>query len=148
MSTMDNFAAYAAAFEETYVDDDWSRLTKYFTDGAVYEVTGGGIDARLEGPDAIFKGMKKSLDGMDRKFDSRTIEVTSEPELTDDTLDVDWTVTYTLGDAPPFVLVGHTKAHLDGDRIKWMRDSYTDEMAAASAAWIAAHAPQIDGSYT
>jgi hypothetical protein len=30
------FEAYAADFELTFVDDDWSRLEQYFTDDAVY----------------------------------------------------------------------------------------------------------------
>jgi hypothetical protein len=35
------FMDYAAAFEETYVDDDWSRLTTFFHEDARYEVCGG-----------------------------------------------------------------------------------------------------------
>jgi hypothetical protein len=35
------FMDYAAAFEQTYIDDDWSRLTRYFSEDASYEVRGG-----------------------------------------------------------------------------------------------------------
>ena len=28
------FMDYAAAFEQTYVDDDWSRLAQYFSEDA------------------------------------------------------------------------------------------------------------------
>ena len=31
------FMDYAAAFEQTYIDDDWSRLTQYFSEDASYE---------------------------------------------------------------------------------------------------------------
>ena len=53
------FMEYAAAFEETYKDDDWSRLGRYFTDDAVYEVRSETFAATLRGPDAIFTGIKK-----------------------------------------------------------------------------------------
>ncbi|SVE51237.1 uncharacterized protein METZ01_LOCUS504091, partial [marine metagenome] len=32
------YAEYASAFEETFGDDDWSRLEKYFSEDARYEV--------------------------------------------------------------------------------------------------------------
>ena len=148
MSTLETFGAYAAAFEDTFVDDDWNRLTKYFIDDAVYEVKGGGFDCRITGPEAIFKGMKQSLDGFDRQLDSRVIEVISEPEVTDDSVSLDWKVTYTKQGAPDFVLRGHSEARLDGDRISWLQDSYTDEMTAESAAWLTKNAPGLNGSYT
>ncbi len=37
MSILERYQAYAAAFEESYVDDDWSRIGPYFTENAVYE---------------------------------------------------------------------------------------------------------------
>ena len=37
MSIKDRYQAYADAFEESYVDDDWSRMEQYFTEDAVYE---------------------------------------------------------------------------------------------------------------
>ena len=32
MSIVDIYLAYAAAFEETFVDDDWSRLERFFAE--------------------------------------------------------------------------------------------------------------------
>ena len=68
---MDNlplFMKYAADFEKTLADDDWTRLRQYFAADAVYEVKSDGFPCKLTGPDAIFKGIKKSLDGFDRKY--------------------------------------------------------------------------------
>ena len=65
------FADYAAAFEETFADDDWSRLEQYFAEDARYEISGGPFATTIDGRDAILKGLKKSLDGFDRKFDNR-----------------------------------------------------------------------------
>ena len=53
------FMDYAAAFEQTYVDDDWSRLTQYFSKDASYEVLGGPLACKISGREAIFTGLKK-----------------------------------------------------------------------------------------
>ncbi len=37
MSIEDRYQAYAQAFEESYDDNDWSRIAQYFTEDAVYE---------------------------------------------------------------------------------------------------------------
>ena len=41
MDLIARFLEYAAAFEATYVDDDWSRLERFFAPDVVYAVTGG-----------------------------------------------------------------------------------------------------------
>ncbi len=37
MSIADRYQSYAEAFEETYKDDDWTRIEPFFTEDAVYE---------------------------------------------------------------------------------------------------------------
>ena len=75
------FMAYAADFEQTYADDDWGRLRGHFCDDAVYEVKSPSFPCRLVGTEAIFAGMKRSVDGFDRKFDSRSISVKGAPVI-------------------------------------------------------------------
>ena len=54
MNPIQRFIEFAAAFEKTYVDDDWSRLESFLTEDAVYEVTGGPpLGGRFEGRDAV-----------------------------------------------------------------------------------------------
>src|SRR6185503_5087987 len=93
MDIMQQFLAYAGDFERTLADDDWSRLRRYFADDAVYEVK-APFGCRLTGPTAIFAGIKKSLDGFDRKFAKRDIEVTSGPEVSADEIRMGWKVVY------------------------------------------------------
>ena len=76
------------------MDDDWSRFRPYFADDAVYEVKSNSFGCKLTGPDAIFTGIKKSLDGFDRQFESRGIDITKGPEIDGDELRADWAVTY------------------------------------------------------
>ena len=41
MQAANLFAAYAAAFEWAYEDDDWTRLEAFFDPDATYVVSGG-----------------------------------------------------------------------------------------------------------
>ena len=58
MAAMTQFFEYAQDFEKTFVDDDWSRLERYFEPDAVYEVRNVPFGCRLEGRAAIFRGIK------------------------------------------------------------------------------------------
>jgi hypothetical protein len=73
--TMKVFMDYAAAFEQTYIDDDWSRLAPFFSEDATYEVRGGPLACEISGRESIFSGLKKSIDGMDRRCDERQIDL-------------------------------------------------------------------------
>ena len=90
MDTMQRFMTYAGDFEKTLGDDDWSRVKPYFADDAVYEVKAAPFACKLTGPDAICAGMKKSLDGFDRKFDRRDIEVVGQREIDGDEIRLAW----------------------------------------------------------
>jgi hypothetical protein len=141
MSILERFVAYAEDFEKTYLDDDWSRLTQYFAPNAVYAVSG----ATLTGPAAIFRGMKKSLDGFDRKFVERRIEMAAPPHVEGDTLTLDWLVTYERPGAPPVPLRGRSVAHYAGDAIVRLEDSLDNDDTVAS--WMAKYGTGLDPSY-
>lgn len=147
---MDNlplFMKYAADFEKTLADDDWTRLRQYFAADAVYEVKSDGFPCKLTGPDAIFKGIKKSLDGFDRKFDGRTIDITKGPELDGDVLRMDWAVTYRKAGKSPYVLRGSSEVRYRDGKIAQLTDSYDASVGAQAAAWMQQNGMIVDPSY-
>ncbi len=144
MSMLERFAAYAQDFERTYVDDDWSRLGPYFTPDAVYEVTGAAA-CTITGRDAILRGIKKSLDGFDRRFRARRIEVTAPPQVEGDTLVVAWRATYERDGAPPLPLEGRSVVRYAGEAIARLTDTVTNE--AEVGAWLRGHGPDLDLAY-
>ena len=79
MDPLQRFGEYAAEFEKTYADDNWTRLEPYFDQDASYIVTGSSYDCEIRGRDAIFAGIKKALDGFDRQFDQREIIPGGDP---------------------------------------------------------------------
>src|SRR5262249_19558810 len=139
--------AYAADFEQTLVDDDWSRLRQYFADDAVYEVKAESFGCRLTGPDAIFKGIKKSLDGFDRKFDGREVNVTSGPAMDGDTMRMSWEVTYRKAGKTPYLLRGATAVRYRDGKIAWLGDTYGPEVDAEARAWTQQNGVTLDPSY-
>jgi len=141
------FFAYAQDFEQTFLDDDWSRLAQYFQPDAVYEVRNVPFGCRIEGPEAIFRGIKKSLDNFDRRFAERRPEITDPPAEAGDSVSVGWAVTYVKPGAPAFVLRGRSTARFRGDRIVHLVDEYPDGMADEAASWSRVHAPDLDASY-
>ena len=145
------FMDYAAAFEQTYADDDWSRLAQYFSEDACYEVLGGPLACKITGRDAIFAGIKKSIDGLDRRCSDRKLEITDGPDIcvVDDgeELKARWRVIYQYGDAPKMTLPGRTVATISNGVIVAMRDEYDDEEMQPVGAWLLEYGDGLDGSY-
>lgn len=149
MEILQHFLAYAGDFEKTLKDDDWSRLRRYFADDAVYEVKSDSFGCRLVGPTAIFTGMKKSLDGFDRRFTRRDVEITDGPTVDGNEMQVGWKVIYHLEDQPSFTLPGRSTVRYAGDQIAYLCDAYDDAQVGADfAAWQRATGLQLDPSYT
>ncbi len=148
MSIIERFMAYAADFEKTLADDDWSRLAQYFSEDAVYRVESGLFGCELTGPASIFAGMKKSLDGFDRKFSKREIALTEGPDVEGDEMRVSWTVNYRKDDLPDFVLRGKSLARIRDAKIVLLVDSYDERVNAEVADWMRETGLKLDPSYT
>jgi hypothetical protein len=148
MTIVERFLAYAADFEKTLVDDDWSRLRHYFSEDAVYRVESDLFGCELSGPDSIFAGMKKSLDGFDRVFPEREIAVTQGPEVLGEQMRLSWTVTYHRDDLPDFVLRGKSLARIRDARIDLLVDSYEEGIDIDLAEWMRETGTKLDPSYT
>ena len=139
MSIQDRYQAYADAFEESYVDDDWSRIEQYFTENAVYD---GDPDAR--GRDAVVAKLRGGVDAFDRKMDKRTPDFRT-PSIEGNTLEMKWTVTYQKAGAPDLVISGVETAVFEGDRIAHLRDDFDPEAQKAMGEWMAKHGAKLQG---
>lgn len=147
MENLARFMQYAAAFEQTLVDDDWSRLRQYFADDALYEVKADAFGCSLRGTDAIFTGIRKSLNGMDRKFDGRSVDVTDGPHAEGDDLRMAWTLTYRKQGKTPYVLRGRTEVRYRDGKIAYMADSYDPSVGPEAATWMQQNDMLLDPSY-
>jgi hypothetical protein len=139
MSVLDRYLAYADAFEESLVDDDWSRIAPFFTENAVYE---GNPDAR--GRDSVLAKLRSGVDNFDRRMDSRTPDF-QEPSVDGDTLTMSWRVTYTKAGKPDLVISGVETAVFEGDRIVLLRDTFDPEAEKGMGEWMTAHGASLRG---
>ena len=143
MSRIERFLAYAAAFEQTCADDNWSRLEPYFTEEAVYKCDDEPLAFHVEGRDAILAHLKDSMNRFDRHFDSRAVELLGEPEERDDEVSIKWRGTYTLAGAPDLSFEGTETAVFDGDRIRLLADTIDAEAAERFGAWMQEHGAKL-----
>ncbi len=140
MNILQRFLEYADAFEKTYVDDDWSRMERYFTEDSSYQFG----DQRADGRTATLEMLRGSVNGLDRQMDSRTGDF-DPPAADGDTVHMDWKVTYTKSGCPDLVISGHETAVFEGDRIKLLRDELAPGAEAALAAWMSEHGSKLSG---
>jgi hypothetical protein len=141
------FAAYAADFERTFADDDWSRLERHFHDDAEYRVENGPLACTLSGRPEILAGLRRSLDGFDRRCDARELRPLAPPERDGNRVAVRWAGTYRVGALPPLEVSGTETAEFRGDRIARLVDVYEEESVSHYATWLARHGCHLDPSY-
>lgn len=138
------FQQYADAFEVVFENDDWSLLEPYFTENAVYEVHAGPpFGARSEGREKAFAALKASLDAIDRRVDSRELEILEGPELRDGAVWFRWRASYGLAGTPGIAIEGVETARFEGDRIALLEDTFTEESQAAALQFMGAYGDRL-----
>jgi hypothetical protein len=136
MDAIARFTEYAAAFEDVYKSDDWTALERFFSEDAVYELTGADLFVgRHEGRDAVFAALKASLDRFDRRFETRQLEALEGPALRDGAVWMRWRASYRSPGVPELVIDGQESVFFEGDRIVRMVDDFPLEMGPITAYW-------------
>jgi hypothetical protein len=135
VSNVEIFESFAAAFEASVEDDDWSRLEKYLADDATY-LNVGGPDPKCEGRKAIIAYLQADVTNTDRCFDSRTLVALTQPKAEGDRLSRQWCCTYTLAGAPDLVVEGEARYLFERDLIKEIEEEITTASAQRLEDWM------------
>lgn len=144
MGIIDRYVAYATAFEEAYASDDWSKLEPFFTEDAVYAfVAPAPFGGEYKGRAAVFAQFKNSVNALDRRFNSRTVEVLAGPSEKDGGVWIRWAAIYKLAGAPDCRMEGEERATFTGDCIARLEDSMTEAEAARVGAYFAQHGEKL-----
>jgi len=125
MTLTGRFLAYIAAYERSYVDDDWRLLEPFFSEDAVHEVSGGPpLGGRWEGRVALIAHLRESAEAFDRRFDERLLWPRGVPARMGDTVVLPWRAIYRLDRAPthPLTIEGTKTASYSKDQIERLRD--------------------------
>ena len=135
MSNLEQFQAYAAAFEESYADDDWQRLAQYFTADAVY-APGDGTEQ--VGRDQVLAQLRDGVNGLDRRFDAR--ELTATPPTSEgDRVSLSWQLRLSTAGAPDLTATGAEHATYTDGAISRLEDVFDEGTAEGLGEWMAAH---------
>lgn len=140
MNVLELFLCYAGAFEQTVVDDDWERIERLFDPKAIYAVESRVVGATMVGPDAICAGLRRSLDGFDRRFDSRRLEPLGRPEVFEDGCRIDWKAHYRKAGVEDLTLRGSSLVRFRDGLLVQMVDTFSEQDEAAFQAWQARNA--------
>ena len=144
MGTIDRYIAYATAFEEAYASDNWSKIEPFFTEDAVYAfVAPAPFGGEYKGRAAVLAQFKNSVNALDRRFDSRKVEVLEGPTDKDGVVWMRWAAIYTLAGAPDCRMEGEEPATFTGDRISRLEDSMAEAEAARIGAYFAQHGAKL-----
>lgn len=147
MNPVERFLAYFQDFELTYADDDWSRLEPYFAPGAVYRIEGAGsFDCVLEGRDAVFGGIRRFLDGFDRRC-HREIRPLGMPSVDGSTVTVRGHGLYRRGESPVLVLDIEESAEFENGVIVRLTDRYLAPVEADMRQWMERWGQGLSPSY-
>ncbi len=147
MDPLQRFGEYAADFEKTVEDDNWSRLNAYFDENATYVVSGAPYDCEIRGREAIFSGLKKALDGFDRRFDHREIAAGGEPVTTSNSVIFSAICRYEKQGLKPLSFALSETAEFDeSGRIVRLRDDYPAGQPEVNQ-WLEENRAEFDPSY-
>jgi len=142
MKIVEKFENFARDFEETVLDDDWSRLEAYFAEDATY-LNVGSPDPKCEGRKAILDYLKADVSNSDRRFDSRTLIALSPPVTDGNRLTRQWRITYTLKEAPDLVVDGEARYLFEGGLIKALEEEPTATSMQNMEVWMRQHGSKL-----
>lgn len=140
------FCEYFDAFERALMDDDWSPVARCFADDARYRVENVPFACELAGPEAIVRGLQKSVSHFDRCMDGRLLEILSITRLAPHRIQVELVTGYDRGGQALRGLVS-CEVETDGAKIHRLTDRYEPAFMAGAMQWLGAHAADLDPSY-
>ena len=143
MDPVKRYKEYEQAFEVFFESNDPSVLEQFFTETAVHHtIAGPPLGNRVEGRDAILAAFVASVDGLDRRFDSRHIEDQRYKEVDGASVAV-LQFRLCLAGVPNIEMEVEERAEFEGNRISLLEDRMSDETSAAVAQWMAEHGHKL-----
>ena len=140
------FEQYADDFDKTVQDDNWSRIRRHFTDDAVREEHALPlISLRHERIETIIDEWRRMVANFDRRFDVRILVRTGPARQEGSIVTLPWVGIYIIGDTPALLGEGREIARYEGDRIKHLQTTWTDDTVQRMIDWGAKYASRVPG---
>lgn len=146
MDLISRFIEQRSAFEQSYKDDDWSRLVAFYDEDAVYEVMAMPFHCVVKGRTSILNGFQKAVTNFDRHCE-RTVWDNPKVSVEGTNVVVVSGITMTHGDSPPIHTALTEITTYQDDRIVRMIDLYAPDESAKYEAWMQNWGAGLDPSY-
>jgi hypothetical protein len=145
MRPIDRFESFAADFEATVQDGDWSRLEEHFAKDATY-FNVGGPDPKAIGRAAILDFLRQDVTNTDRRFDTRTLVALTPPTVDGKRLSRRWRCIYSLAGTPDLVVEGEARYVFEGDLIKEIEEEATADSMQNLMEWMQTYGEKLASS--
>jgi len=132
----ERYAAYVAAFELAFHDDDWTRIESFFTRDIVIRIHTEPFAGGCEGIDRVADYFRGVLDNFDRRFDERAITSAPEIEQAGNRVRARWRTSYRRSGAPDLEMSGVEVATFRGQHIARLDSRFDDGVAERMIDWL------------
>lgn len=144
MTNLEHFEAYTNAFEQTMIDDDWSRLGDFFAAHATYEP---GDGRRGVGRGGVIEALREGVIALDRRFEVRELIETNLRER-DGVVTLSFRAAYRTAGLPTLEIEGEEHAFFENGQIVRLEDDIAPDAAAAIESWFAQWGDRLGGPRT
>jgi hypothetical protein len=117
-SDLERFMGYALAFEQAFWAEAWEGILPFFAGDAGHVVRAGGALATDDrGRAAVVDGLRRSVHGIDRRFDVRIPEILDGPRSREDGIWMRFAVTLRRVGLPELRFEGEHLTRYEGGQI-------------------------------
>ncbi|HME68674.1 MAG TPA: nuclear transport factor 2 family protein [Myxococcota bacterium] len=143
-SDLERFMGYALAFEQAFWAEAWDGLLPFFADDARHVVRAGGTLATDDrGRAAVVDGLRRSVYGIDRRFDARIPEVLDGPRTQEGGVWMRFAVTLRRVGLPELRFEGEHLTRYEGGRIVSIEEWPEAGAGERVAAYLAEHDAEL-----
>jgi len=103
------------------------------------------ISIRHEGVEEIIREWRQMVENFDNRFDHRIVVPVGRARATGKRVTLRWIGAYVIDDAPALLGEGTEIAHYEGDRIKHLETTWTQETIARNVKWATEHGSKLPG---
>ncbi len=142
----ERYAAYVAAFELAFHDDDWTRIESFFTRDVVIRIHTEPFAGGCKGIDGVADYFRAVLDNFDRRFDERAIMGQPQIEQAGNRVRARWRTCYRLAGAPDLAMSGVEVATFRGPHIARLDSRFDEGVAERMVNWLGRYSDRLHPS--
>lgn len=145
MNIARRFEQYAADFELTKQDGDWSRVEEHFhPDAKRREVIPPLLNIEIEGRRNLIAQWKEMIENFDLRFPYRFVQPLGQAKADGDMVELRWVGVYAIDGAPALFGEGTEFAVYRDGHIVCLETTMTEETVQRNLEWYSTYSEMLD----